>query len=147
MITSLTTRYRVVFALSLVLCVLLVFGVPLAALAKVRGVDECLGCIPALIDGGGWYRPIPGNDGQSSYSPVTPWHNSDDDETPPRPVEPEPKPGRERDDDGERPREPRRDPIRTESCVVEWGHWYVDVITHVIPKLQINTLTNVTTGI
>lgn len=31
MITSLTTRYRVVFALSLVLCVLLVSGVPVDA--------------------------------------------------------------------------------------------------------------------
>lgn len=157
MITSLTTRYRVVFTLSLVLCVLLVSGVPVGAnmtshfgdsggkyvrtygvfqtkeawdnYASSKRVDnEKLHVVrngkkyAAVSDGWG-FRLIP---------------------LPPEP-EPEPERGRdrERDDDRGRTREPRR----TESCNVEWGHWYVDVITHVIPKLQIDTLTNVTTGI
>lgn len=155
MITSLTTRYRVVFTLSLVLCVLMVSGVPVDAQSKSAfwnsggqyvlhreyhgfGTKEAWDDYVASTRPENSSRIVELNGKRYAY--VTRGFGTALIELPP---EPEPEPGRGGDVD----RPPTRRPRRTESCNVEWGPWYVDVITHVIPKLQIDTLTNVTTGI
>lgn len=156
MITSLTTRYRVVFTLSLVLCVLLVSGVPVDAkmtsIFKDSGGKGVQSNVPYPFETKEqWDDYVSSTRPENSertivlngkrYAYVTRGWGTALIELPP---EPEPEPGRGWDDD----RDPRPEPVRrTQSCNVEWGPWYVDVITHVIPKLQIDTLTNVTTGI